>query len=80
MPSTSSQSMIGPNGADALNNSESHQVSEEKQISTLLVCLGEEARSVLSSTNASEADRKEYNKVIDKLVGFSIHNGTVRAI
>ena len=33
----------------------------DKQISTLLYCLGEDAESVLTSTNATEEDRKDYD-------------------
>lgn len=40
--------------------------SAEKQISTLLHCLGEEAESVLSSTNATTDDRKDYDVVMQK--------------
>ena len=36
----------------------------DKQISTLLYCLGEDAESVLTSTNATEEDRKDYDKVL----------------
>ena len=35
-----------------------------KQVCTLLSCLGEEADSVLTSTNATEDDRKDYDKVL----------------
>ena len=40
--------------------------SAAKQISTLLYCLGEEAESVLSSTNATEDDHKNYDTVMAK--------------
>ena len=41
--------------------------SEERQISTLLYCLGEEAEDILTSTNISNDDRKKFNKVVDKI-------------
>ena len=40
--------------------------SAGKQVSTLLYCLGEEAEAVLSSTNPTEDDRKDYARVIGK--------------
>jgi hypothetical protein len=42
----------------------------ERQISTLLYCLGEEAEAVLSSTNPADADRKAYDKVLGKFDAF----------
>lgn len=39
-------------------------------MSTLLYCLGEESQSVLTSTNATEDDRKEYAQVLAKFDGF----------
>ena len=42
----------------------------ERQISTLLYCLGEEAEAVLSSTNPTDADRKEYDKILEKFDAF----------
>lgn len=44
--------------------------NDERQVSTLLYCLGEEAETVLSSTNPTAEDRKEYDKVVQKLDGF----------
>ena len=44
--------------------------SEERQISTLLYCLGEEAEDVLTSTNISEADRGRYAQVLGKMDEF----------
>ena len=41
--------------------------SKERQISTLLYCLGEEAEDILTSTNISNDDRKKFNKVVDKI-------------
>ena len=43
---------------------------ELRQVSTLLYCLGEEADDVLTSTNISEDDRKEYSSVVAKFDGF----------
>ena len=42
----------------------------KKQISTLLYCLGEEADSVLTSTNATEDDRKDYDAILGKFDAF----------
>ena len=44
--------------------------SKERQISTLLYCLGEEAEDVLTSTNISEADRGRYAQVLGKMDEF----------
>ena len=44
--------------------------SAPKQVNTLLYCLGEEAESVLNSTNISEDDRKDYAAVLAKFDGF----------
>ena len=41
-----------------------------QQVSTLLYCLGEEADAVLSSTNATEDERKVYATVIEKFDAF----------
>ena len=38
--------------------------SEEKQVSTLLYCLGEDAEERLTSTNISADDRKKYDAVL----------------
>ena len=48
-------------------------VSEEddqRQVSTLLYCLGEGAEDVLSSTNISEDERKAYSAVLKKFDNF----------
>jgi len=42
----------------------------QKQVSTFLYCLGEEAESVLASTNATEADRADYTRVLEKFDAF----------
>ena len=39
---------------------------ETRQVDTLLYCMGEEADSVLTSTNISADDRKKYTAVIGK--------------
>ena len=44
--------------------------AQTKQISTLLYCLGEEAEAVLTSTNATAEERKDYKKVLDKFDSF----------
>ena len=44
--------------------------SEQRQVSTLLYCLGEEADDVLTSTNISEENWKKYSEVMAKFDGF----------
>ena len=44
--------------------------SAAKQVNTLLYCLGEEAESVLISTNITEEEQKDYSKVIEKFDSF----------
>ena len=44
--------------------------AQTKQVSTLLYCLGEEAEAVLASTNATDEDRKDYKKVVEKFDSF----------
>ena len=44
--------------------------SEAKQISTLLYCMGDEAEMVLSSTGITDAQRRTYRTVCEKLDGF----------
>ena len=44
--------------------------SAEKQINTLLYCMGEEAEVVLTSTGISPGDRKVYEGVCKKLDEF----------
>ena len=44
--------------------------SDSKQVNTLLYCLGEEAESVLLSTNLTAEERAVYNTVIKKLDDF----------
>ena len=44
--------------------------SNEKQVNTLLYCMGEGASSVLASTNLTSDERKVYQKVVEKLDAF----------
>ena len=44
--------------------------AETKQVSTLLYSLGEEAEAVLALTNVTDAERKEYKKVLEKFDSF----------
>ena len=44
--------------------------SEERQTSTLLYTLGEDAADVLSSTNISNEGRKKYSTIMEKLDEF----------
>ena len=46
------------------------QESEERQISTLLYCLGEDAEQVLSSTPISADNKKKYAEVAAAFEGF----------
>ena len=49
---------------------------EDRQISTLLYCLGEEAENVLTSTGISEDDRKKYmTQFYCNLTSFSKYGG-----
>ena len=40
--------------------------AEDRQVNTLLYCMGEEAENVLSSTGISDKDKKNYDKVVEK--------------
>ena len=44
--------------------------AQTRQISTILYCLGEEAEAVLTSTNATEEERRTYDTVIETFNGF----------
>ena len=44
--------------------------SEERQVNTLLYCLGKEAKDILASTNIGEEDRKKYDSVLAKFDSF----------
>jgi hypothetical protein len=44
--------------------------AEERQVSTLLYCLGENAEDVLNSTTISQTDRKKYDKVLEQFDTF----------
>ena len=44
--------------------------SDERQVSTLLYCLGEEAEDVLASTHVTAEQRKKYKDVVGKFNGF----------
>jgi len=46
------------------------EASASKQVNTLLYCLGEEAESVLNSTNITEDERKTYDSVLAKFDSF----------
>ena len=43
---------------------------DERQVSTLLYCLGEEAEDVLASTHVTAEQRKKYKDVVRKFNGF----------
>ena len=43
---------------------------DARKINTLLYCLGEESEDVLTSTNITEADRKQYDSVVEKFDSF----------
>ena len=44
--------------------------SEEKQVCTLMYCMGEDAEDILASTNISADDRKKYDPVLAKFDAF----------
>eukprot|EP00731_Ephydatia_muelleri_P004100 Em0002g276a len=44
--------------------------TEERQVCTLLYCLGEDAENVLSSTNIKAEERKKYDVVVQKFDAF----------
>lgn len=44
--------------------------TEEKQVSTLLYCIGEDADDTLTSTHITVNERKKYQAVITQLDGF----------
>ena len=43
---------------------------DDRQVSTLLYCLGDQAEDVLASTGISEKEREVYKKVLDTLDKF----------
>ena len=45
-------------------------VSDEKQVNTLLYCMGEGAAAVLASTNITVEERKVYLKVVENFDAF----------
>lgn len=44
--------------------------SDDRQVSTLLYCMGEDAEDILASTNISDAARKQYASVIKQFDDF----------
>ena len=44
--------------------------SEDRQVNTLLYCLGEEAEDILTSNNISDDDRKQHGTVKEKFDCF----------
>ena len=46
------------------------EAAASKQASALLYCIGEEVESVLASTNATEEDRRDYDRIFRKLDDF----------
>ena len=52
--------------------------SGSRQVNTLFYFLGEEADDVLTSTNASEEERKDYAAIMAKLDGyFQVRKNTI---
>ena len=43
---------------------------DDRQVSTLLYCMGEDAEDTLTSTNISAADQKKYDAVIGQFNRF----------
>ena len=51
---------------------------EERQVSTLLYCLGDDADDVLTSTNISGDNRKKYAEVLEKFDGhFKVQKNVI---
>ena len=48
----------------------SAQRAHQKEVSTFLYCLGEEAESVLASMAVTTDDRKDYAAILQKVNGF----------
>ena len=48
---------------------------EEKQLSALLYCMGEDAEDTLQPTRIMPDERKQYQAVVDIFDGFLRHNG-----
>ena len=44
--------------------------SDDRQVSTLLYCMGEEAEDILASTNIAETDWRKYGAVIEQYNDF----------
>ena len=58
--------------------SELKETDEAQQVSTLLYCLGEEAESVLESTNATADERKQHDTVLTKFDSFfKVHRNDI---
>ena len=69
--------MSGRSGRDAVRRFQQYRVAagldkegEERQVSTLLYCLGEEADDVLTSTNITAENRKKFADVLQKFDEF----------
>ena len=64
--------MNGPGGSAASNSSASGLSAEvdDRQVSMLLYCMGEDAEDTLASTNISDADWKKYDAVIGQFDWF----------
>ena len=44
--------------------------SAERQVSSLLYCMGEDAEAVLTTTRITDEDRADYSKVLEKFDGY----------
>ena len=52
--------------------------SGERQVSSLLYCMGDDAGDVLATTNISDGDKKDYGKVVKKFNDyFKVRKNTV---
>ena len=50
---------------------------KERQVSTLLYCIGDEADAVLTSTNIKDDERKKYDDVISKFDSFQVRKNVI---
>ena len=51
--------------------------SDDRQVSTLLYCIGKEAEDILASTNIAEADRQKYSAVIKQYDDYQVRKNVI---
>ena len=69
--------MLGRVGRDVSNSFEMLQVSQSKQINTLLYCMGESAEDVLASMHPTEDEKGDYGVVMDKFDSFKVRKNVI---